>query len=202
MYKLRWIFIMKIAMLGGAFDPPHLGHLILADTVIKELNYNKVLFIPSKIPPHKNISGEVSDEDRLNMLKLSIEDDKRFSFDDYELKSEGISYSIKTLNYLYQNYNIDGKIAMIIGADLIKNFHKWKEPEKISELTNIVAVNREENDNLDKENIEKYNIKIIIAPRIDISSTLIRERIKENKAFRYFLKDKVYNYITSNKLYL
>ena len=192
---------MKIAILGGTFDPPHLGHLILADTVLKELNYDKVLFIPSKIPPHKNISGEVSNEDRLNMLKLSIEDDKRFSFDDYELKSEGISYSIKTLNYLYQNYNIDEKIALIIGADLIKNFHKWKEPEKISELANIVAVNREENDNLDKENIEKYNIKVIIAPRIDISSTLIRERIKKNKAFRYFLNNKVYDYIISNKLY-
>lgn len=192
---------MKMAILGGTFDPPHLGHLILADTVLKELNYDKVLFIPSKIPPHKNISGEVSNEDRLNMLKLSIEDDKRFSFDDYELKSEGISYSIKTLNYLYQNYNIDGKIALIIGADLIKDFHKWKEPEKISELANIVAVNREENENLFKENIEKYNIKIIIAPRIDISSTLIRERIKKNKAFRYFLNDKVYDYIISNKLY-
>ena len=192
---------MKIAILGGTFDPPHLGHLILADTVIRELNYDKVLFIPSKIPPHKNISGEVSNEDRLNMLKLSIEDDKRFSFDDYELKSEGISYTIKTLNYLYENYDIDGKIALIIGADLIKDFHKWKEPEKISELANIVAVNREESDNLDKENIEKYNIKIIIAPRIDISSTLVRERIKKNKAFRYFLNDKVYNYIISNKLY-
>ena len=192
---------MKIAILGGTFDPPHLGHLILADTVIKELNYDKVLFIPSKIPPHKNISGEVSNEDRLNMLKLSIEDDKRFSFDDYELKSEGISYTIKTLNYLYENYDIDGKIVLIIGADLIKDFHKWKEPEKISELANIVAVNREESDNLDKENIEKYNIKVIIAPRIDISSTLIRERIKKNKAFRYFLNDKVYNYIISNKLY-
>ena len=192
---------MKIAILGGTFDPPHLGHLILADTVIRELNYDKVLFIPSKIPPHKNISGEVSNEDRLNMLKLSIEDDKRFSFDDYELKSEGISYTIKTLNYLYENYDIDGKIALIIGADLIKDFHRWKEPEKISELANIVAVNREESDNLDKENIEQYNIKIIIAPRIDISSTLIRERIKKNKAFRYFLNDKVYNYIISNKLY-
>ena len=164
---------MKIAILGGTFDPPHLGHLILADTVIRELNYDKVLFIPSKIPPHKNISGEVSNEDRLNMLKLSIEDDKRFSFDDYELKSEGISYTIKTLNYLYENYDIDGKIVLIIGADLIKDFHRWKEPEKISELANIVAVNREESDNLDKENIEKYNIKVIIAPRIDISSTLI-----------------------------
>ncbi len=193
--------MMKIAILGGSFDPPHLGHLILADTVLKELNYDKVIFIPSKIPPHKNISGEVSNEDRLNMVKLSIEEDERFLFDDYELKSEGISYSIKTLNHIYKNYNIDGKIALIIGGDLIKDFHKWKEPEKLSNLANIVAVNRGYNRNLCKENIEKYNIKIIIAPRIDISSTLIRERIKKNKAFKYFLKDKVYNYIISNKLY-
>lgn len=193
--------MMKIAILGGSFDPPHLGHLILADTVLKELNYDKVIFIPSKIPPHKNISGEVSNEDRLNMVKLSIEEDERFLFDDYELKSEGISYSIKTLNHIYKNYNIDGKIALIIGGDLIKDFHKWKEPEKLSSLANIVAVNRGYNRNLYKENIEKYNIKIIIAPRIDISSTLIRERIKKNKAFKYFLKDKVYNYIISNKLY-
>lgn len=192
---------MKIAMLGGAFDPPHLGHLILADTVIKELNYNKVLFIPSKIPPHKNISGEVSNEDRLNMVKLSIEGDDRFLLEDYELKSDGISYSIKTLNYIYKNYDIEGKIALIIGADLIKDFHKWKEPEKLSKLADIVAVNREDNNNLYKENIEKYNIRIIMSQRIDISSTLIRERIKENKAFRYFLNDKVYNYIISNKLY-
>ena len=192
---------MKIAMLGGAFDPPHLGHLILADTVVKELNYNKVLFIPSKIPPHKNISGEVSNEDRLNMVKLSIEGDDRFLLEDYELKSDGISYSIKTLNYIYKNYDIEGKIALIIGADLIKDFHKWKEPEKLSKLADIVAVNREDNNNLYKENIEKYNIRIIMSQRIDISSTLIRERIKENKAFRYFLNDKVYNYIISNKLY-
>lgn len=193
--------MMKIAILGGSFDPPHLGHLILADTVLKELNYDKVIFIPSKIPPHKNISGEVSNKDRLNMVKLSIEEDERFLFDDYELKSEGISYSIKTLNHIYKSYNIDGKIALIIGGDLIKDFHKWKEPEKLSSLANIVAVNRGYNRNLYKENIEKYNIKIIIAPRIDISSTLIRERIKKNKAFKYFLKDKVYNYIISNKLY-
>ena len=68
---------MKIAMLGGTFDPPHLGHLILADTVMTNCNYDKVLFIPAKTPPHKNISGKVSDTDRLNMLKLSVEDDER-----------------------------------------------------------------------------------------------------------------------------
>lgn len=193
---------MKIAMLGGAFDPPHLGHLMIADAVLKELNYNKVVFIPSKIPPHKNISGKVSNEDRLNMVKLSIEEDERFLLDDYELKNEGISYSIKTLNYIYKNYDIEGKIALIIGADLIKDFHKWKEPKKLSELADIIAVNRGDNDNLYKENIEKYNIKVIIAPRIDISSSLIRERIKENKGFRYFVNNKVYDYIISKNLYL
>ena len=193
---------MKIAMLGGTFDPPHLGHLILADTVITKCNYDKVLFIPAKIPPHKNISGKVSDMDRLNMLKLSVEDDERFIIDEYELNNDSVSYTIKTLNHIYNNYDIQGKVGLIIGADLIKDFHKWKEPEKIAEISDITVVNRENDNNLYKENIEKYNIKIIMAPRIDISSSLIRERIKEKKGFRYFVNKKVYNYIKENNLYI
>ena len=164
---------MKIAILGGSFDPPH-----------------------------KNISGEVSNEDRLNMLKLSIESDERFLLDEYELNNDGVSYTINTLNYLYKNYDIEGKIGLIIGADLIKDFDKWREPEKIAEISNITVVNREDDKNLYKENIDKYNIKVIMAPRIDISSSLIRNRIKEKKGFRYFVKEKVYDYIVSKKLYL
>ncbi|MEI0700609.1 nicotinate (nicotinamide) nucleotide adenylyltransferase [Brachyspira intermedia] len=193
---------MKIAILGGTFDPPHLGHLILADTVITNCNYDKVIFIPAKIPPHKNISGEVSNEDRLNMLKLSIENDERFLLDEYELNNDGVSYTINTLNYLYKNYDIEGKIGLIIGADLIKGFDKWREPERIAEISDITVVNREDDKNLYKENIDKYNIKVIMAPRIDISSSLIRNRIKEKKGFRYFVKEKVYDYIVSKKLYL
>ena len=193
---------MKIAILGGTFDPPHLGHLILADTVITNCNYDKVIFIPAKIPPHKNISGKVSNDDRLNMLKLSIEDDERFLLDEYELNNEGVSYTINTLNYLYKNYDIEGKIGLIIGADLVRGFDKWKEPKKIAEISDITVVNREDDKNLYKEHIDKYNIKVIMAPRIDISSSLIRDRIKEKKGFRYFISDKVYDYIVSKKLYL
>ncbi|MEI0531029.1 nicotinate (nicotinamide) nucleotide adenylyltransferase [Brachyspira pilosicoli] len=193
---------MKIAILGGSFDPPHLGHLILADTILHNFKCDKILFIPSKIPPHKNISGKVSDDDRINMLKLSIEDNKNFILDDYEIKNDCVSYTIKTLEYIYNNYNFEDKPILIIGADLVKDFDKWREPEKISNLSNIVALNRDDNNNLISSNIEKYNIKTIIAPRIDISSSLIRERIKNNGAFRYFLKDKVYNYIKENNLYL
>ncbi|KLI51484.1 nicotinate-nucleotide adenylyltransferase [Brachyspira hyodysenteriae] len=193
---------MRIAILGGTFDPPHLGHLILADTVITNCDYDKVIFIPAKIPPHKNISGEASNEDRLNMLKLSIENDERFLLDEYELNNDGVSYTINTLNYLYKNYDIEGKIGLIIGADLVKDFDKWREPEKISAISNITVVNREDDNNLYKENIDKYNIKVIMAPRIDISSSLIRNRIKEKKGFRYFVKEKVYDYILSKNLYL
>ena len=193
---------MKIAILGGTFDPPHIGHLILADTVITNCKYDKVIFIPAKIPPHKNISGKVSNDDRLNMLKLSIEDDERFLLDEYELNNEGVSYTINTLNYLYKNYDIEGKIGLIIGADLVRDFDKWKEPKKIAEISDITVVNREDDKNLYKEHIDKYNIKVIMAPRIDISSSLIRNRIKERKGFRYFVAEKVYDYIVSKKLYL
>uniref|UniRef100_UPI0026194FFA nicotinate (nicotinamide) nucleotide adenylyltransferase n=1 Tax=uncultured Brachyspira sp. TaxID=221953 RepID=UPI0026194FFA len=181
----------------------HLGHLILADTVITNCDYDNAVFIPAKIPPHKKISNEASNQDRLNMLKLSIEYDERFLLDEYELNNNEVSYTINTLNYLYENYkNIEGKIGLIIGADLIRDFHKWREAEKISEISNIIAVNREDNDNLYKDNIEKYNIKVIISPRINISSSIIRKRIKEKNGFRYFVKKKVYDYIVEKKLYL
>ena len=85
---------------------------------------------------------------------------------------------------------------------MIKDFDKWREPERIAEISNITVVNREDDKNLYKENIDKYNIKVIMAPRIDISSSLIRNRIKEKKGFRYFVKEKVYDYIVSKKLYL
>ena len=152
---------MKIAILGGTFDPPHIGHLILADTVITNCKYDKVIFIPAKIPPHKNISGKVSNDDRLNMLKLSIEDDERFLLNEYELNkyelnSDGVSYTINTLNYLYKNYNIEGKIGLIIGADLVRDFDKWREPQKIAEISDITVVNREDDKNLYKEHIDKY----------------------------------------------
>lgn len=193
---------MKIAILGGSFDPPHIGHLILADTVMTNCNYDKVIFIPAKTHPHKNISGKVSNDDRLNMLKLSIENDERFLLDEYELNNEGISYTINTLNYLYKNYDIEKKIGLIIGADLVRDFDKWREPQRIAEISDITVVNREDDKNLYKEHIDKYNIKVIMAPRIDISSSLIRNRIKEKKGFRYFVTDKVYDYIVSKKLYL
>ena len=193
---------MKLAILGGSFDPIHLGHLILADTVITNCNYDKVMFIPNKIAPHKNISGKVLNNDRLNMLKLSIEYDDRFILEEYELNNDRVSYTIDTLNYLYDNYNnIEDKIGLIIGADLIRDFDKWKKPEKIADICNIIVVNRGNDDNLCKENIDKYNIKVIMAPRIDISSSLIRNRIKNKKGFRYFVHNKVYNYILKNKLY-
>lgn len=193
---------MKIAILGGSFDPPHLGHLILADSVLSELCYDNVLFIPDRIPPHKRISGEVSDIDRLNMIKLSIENDDRFILEDYEIKNDEVSYTINTIGYILKNYkNIDGNPGLIIGSDLIRDFDKWKESFNISTLADIVAVNRGDDGNMYKDNIDRYNMKILYIPRIDISSTIIRDRIKRNMSVRYLVKDSVYEYITSNNLY-
>nr|WP_308471607.1 hypothetical protein [Brachyspira murdochii] len=93
-------------------------------------------------------------------------------------------------------------MGLIIGADLVRDFDKWREPQRIAEISDITVVNREDDKNLYKEHIDKYNIKVIMAPRIDISSSLIRNRIKEKKGFRYFVSDKVYDYIVSKKLYL
>lgn len=194
---------MKIAIFGGSFDPPHLGHLILAESVAALLKYDRILFIPDKIPPHKKISGEVSDIDRLNMIKLSIEGNQTFTLEDYELKNDRISYTLNTINYIYENYrNIEGRLGLIIGGDLVSDFHKWKEPKRISEITDIIAVNRGSDSNMQNENINQYNMKVLNISRIDISSTIIRERIKKNISIRYLVLDNVFNYIFEHNLYI
>lgn len=197
---------IKTLIFGGTFDPIHLGHLITANTLSSILKYERVIFIPSKIPPHKKISGEIKDTDRLSMIKLAIEKNKNFSVEEYELKSNKVSYTIDTLKYIYENYkDIKGKLGLLIGSDLIEDFHKWRDPEKISSLSNIICVNRSEDiKEVDKkyfENIKKYKIKTVTAPRFDISSSLIRENIKKNISVRYYLPDLVYEYIEKNSLY-
>lgn len=196
---------MKIAILGGTFDPIHIGHIIIADSVITQLCYDKILFIPASIPPHKKISGKVSDTDRLNMVKLSIEGNKMFDVCDYELLSGVLSYTINTLEYIYQNYkNIEGKIGLIIGFDLVDGFSKWREARKISDIADIIVVNRNDSNEKkenEKFNIDEYNMKIINTPNIEISSTLIRENIFSGKSVRYFLRDKTFDYIVRHNLY-
>lgn len=137
---------MKLAILGGSFNPVHKGHLFLAVQAAEEYGYERVLFIPAHEPPHKILSAGASDTDRLEMLKRALSEygDNRFVIDDCELKRAGLSYTIDTVCDLEKRYEgtLEGKIGLIIGSDLAADFSKWKKADLLAEKTDIVLGRR------------------------------------------------------------
>ncbi len=192
----------RIGLLGGTFDPIHFGHLIIAESALVNLNLDLIYFVPAfrhAIKPHFKISKS---DIRFKLLKLAVEDYPDFKISKIELERDEISYTIDTLKLfkVYENLpEID--LFYIIGLDNLSELHLWKDPEQIMELSTLVALNRP---NVNQQDLfKKYAGKIIHAntPLIEISSTMIRKRIRESEPWKSLVPVKVYDYIEKNKLY-
>ncbi len=193
---------LKTAILGGSFNPIHIGHTEIACRICDQLGYERVIFVPSFISPHKSEFDYIKPIDRFNMTKIAIEYDSRFVIDDYELLSGSISYTINTIEHIYNSYSdIAGKLTLIIGSDLIADFDKWYEASEIAKRVDIVSLSRTKNQSIDHINIDKYNMRLIYIDYIDISSTMIRENMNNTSIIKTMLDEKVYNYIKANNLY-
>lgn len=200
--------INRIGIMGGTFDPPHLGHLILAQSAFEALQLDAVWFIPSGNPPHKKTrNGGECDEHRVEMTRLAIAQDSRFVLDLMEMDAEDYTYTYLTLEKLHARYP-ENDYYFIIGEDSLVDFPTWKCPEKIVRLCHIVVGFRPGTTTDKMEDIIRYNKDLyggdfiqISTPAIEISSSNIRQRIREGRSFRYFVPEDVYNYIVSNDLY-
>lgn len=214
---------MKIAILGGSFSPIHIGHLILADTVCKSLEYDKILFVPAFIPPHKRMEQNVGAGDRLKMVQLAVSGDERFEAETCEIDRGGVSYTWDTVCFLEEKYKsvLEGKIGVIFGEDLISDYDKWEKAGELSQRADLILACRpmsfEESDKNFKnaptqkygknpmKNVTRFNFpyphKIVENPKIDVSSTEIRRKIAQNGAWRYLVSDKVFEYIKEKRLY-
>ncbi|RKY46440.1 MAG: nicotinate (nicotinamide) nucleotide adenylyltransferase [Candidatus Omnitrophota bacterium] len=193
--ELKMEKIKRVGILGGTFNPPHIGHIILAQEVLDKLNLDKILFIPANIPPHKNASL-IEAKHRLKMVKLSIEGNKNFSLLDCEIKRGGVSYTVDTLRELRKIFP-SYEFYLIIGSDLAKDFNTWKDYQEIMKLAKVVVGKRKE---FPLEDNNKF-IPVDIL-EIGISSSLIRDWIKRGWCVRYLLLPKVFDYIVKRKLYL
>ena len=191
---------MKIAILGGTFNPIHIGHLMLAEDVRKEFGYDKILFIPACVPPHKVYQACVSDADRLEMLRLATKDNPYFEVDDCELKRKGVSYTIDTIYDLESRYQdkIEGKIGLIIGDDLLSGFESWHLADALALRVRLI-VGRRLSSVLPMES--KFPFSPLSNSILPISSSEIRQKIQNKKSWRYLVPNSVFQYIKDRNLY-
>lgn len=198
---------MRIGILGGTFNPPHLGHLIVAREALKEAGLDRVLFIPCGNPPHKEINEIADVRHRLEMVKLSVDGYTDFEVSDIESIDEGKSYTAKTLEKLKDIYPED-RLCFIVGADSLCQMKEWFCPEKIFEQAEIVVAGRGgiEDCELEKaisEYKKKYNADItrITMETVVMSSSDIRRRIRHGQSIKDMVCDKVIDYIEKTGIY-
>ncbi|MBN2378353.1 nicotinate (nicotinamide) nucleotide adenylyltransferase [candidate division WOR-3 bacterium] len=185
--------MIRVGVFGGRFDPPHIAHFIHTQLVFEAFNLDKILFVPSACPPHKEVHA--SFKDRLSMLKLAAKGIAGFEVSDIE-SQEGFSFTIDTLNKLKALYP-DSKLFLIIGQDEYDSLNTWREPEKIGRIAELIVLPR-----VRKEKPEsKQGVSFPQLPLINISSTSIRERIAQGKTIRYLVPDTVEAYIKEKQLY-
>lgn len=185
---------MKLGILGGSFNPPHIGHLVIAESVRAALRLDTILFVPSNIPPHKSNEKVVPSRHRLIMTALAIAGNPWFKLYAQEIERGGVSYTVDTLRQLHEKYPRAG-LYFIMGADLCSQFFSWKEPAEIKKLAQLVVVTRQGHGCTMKSVIE------VNMPRLEISSSFVRQCVKERKSIRYLVPDKVKKYIEQKRFY-
>lgn len=198
---------MKFGIFGGTFNPIHNGHINIALKIYDKFSLDKILFMPNKIPPHKNIKNVLDEKIRLDMINIAIKNYEFLDIEDYELKKDNISYTYESLEYLDRIYK-GIELFFIIGSDSFLNFDKWQKIERIFRSSNIVVYLRDEahKDRIIKikeryEELYKGKIYLFFDKIIDISSTEIREKISNGDDISNLVPKCVYEYIISKGLY-
>jgi nicotinate-nucleotide adenylyltransferase len=187
----------RIGILGGTFNPIHIAHLIIAQMALETLKLDKVIFVPSYLPPHKKIKRLISAKHRYAMVRLAIVGNSHFSLSDFEIKKKGRSYTIDTIRYLRSRYPAGTRFFFIIGKDMLPGLQTWRAIGELVKLVSFVAVNRP--GRISKRTTIKHHL--INAPGIDISSSYVRNRALKKESLKYFVPDRVLEYIQQYKVF-
>jgi nicotinate-nucleotide adenylyltransferase len=196
---------LRVGILGGAFNPPHVGHLICAQEALVQLELEKVVFMPVGQAPHRELQGDPGAEARLEMVELAVADDGRFAVSRAELDRSGPSYTADTLRELREK-GPDDELFLILGGDQAAALPSWHEPETVLSLATVAVVERT---NWSRNAIGikvgrlpgAERIRYLDMPMMQVSSSNIRRRVGEGLPIRYLVPDKVANYIGTNDLY-
>lgn len=190
---------MRIGVFGGTFDPPHIGHLILAADAVDALRLDKLIFVPAWAQPFKVDTPAVADAaDRLEMVRLAVGGDPRYAVEDTEIRREGLSYTVDTLEEIARR-NTKAELFLLIGQDTLEGFSGWKRPDRIRELAKLALMTRSV-PNSDTA-VAVKGVVTISTRRVDVSSTEIRERLASGKSIKGFVPEPVERFIAARGLY-
>ena len=191
---------MKLAIFGGSFNPPHIGHLIVIECVRDLLQFDKVLFIPSAQPPNKHDTSLAPAQSRLEMTRLAVKANSNLEVSDIDLHRQGISYTIDTVNELMERYP-RSSLSLIIGADNLLEFETWKSPDEILARAELIVMSRPGFDLHSAKGKYARSAKLVNVPQIGVSGTDFRRRVKFGRSIHYLIPSLVEDYITQKRLY-
>ncbi len=198
--------MQRLGVFGGTFDPPHLGHLILAEEAYEQLGLERVLWVLTPDPPHKQGQSVLALEDRLQMLQVAISENPRFQLSRVDIDRPPPHYAVDTLRLLMDRYP-QAELIYLIGGDSLRDLPTWHKPAELLRHCAGLAVMRRPGDRIDLAALEaaipgiQEKTVFLDAPRLEISSSDIRQRIACGRSFRYFLQPAVYHLIRERRLY-
>lgn len=188
---------MRTAILGGSFNPVHVGHLFLAEEVKRSLAYDRIVFVPANIPAHKGAIECIPGRERLAMLERALAGIPYFALDDSELRRGGVSYTIDTIPDIAAHFPSEGKLGLVVGDDLIEGFDRWKSASELASLVEIIIARRTTREPYPFPYPHRHLDNLFLP----ISSTDIRRRISIGEAYRHIVPEAVYEYIETHGLY-
>lgn len=194
-----------IGVLGSAFNPPHLGHLALAQEALWQLGLAEVILVPTGQAPHKRIADDPGKETRMAMTRLAAADDDRFSVSSLEVDREGPSYTYETLQALAEE-RADRKLVFVMGADAAVGLESWREPERVVELASLAVARRQGVSDSEVAAVARSlgceaRTAMLEMPQFGVSSSAVRERAGQRRPLRYLVPDPVAEYIEEKGLY-
>ena len=197
---------MRIGILGGSFNPPHVGHLLMAQEAHAQLGLDKVVLMPVASPPHKRLEDDPGPEARFELCRLAVAKDERFEVSRLEIDRGGASYTADTLREIHATAAGD-ELTFIVGGDMAASLPSWREPEVVLELATLAVAEREE---LRREDIAERvagvpgadRLRFFAFPRVDVSSSAVRQRVRERRPIRYWVPDEVARLVGARGYYL
>ncbi len=192
---------MNVGLFGGSFNPPHLAHLIVAETVREQFWLDQVWWIPARRPPHKAEEALVSSQHRLEMTRRATQDHPAFAVSDVEVRRADASYTVETVRAL-QAAHPDYVFSLLLGGDSLRDFGTWRQPGEIVARVPLIVYRRPGAADIEVEPYLAGRVRFAEAPLLEISGTEIRARLREGRSIRYLVPDAVRAYIEEHGLYV